>query len=166
MGVSGCGKTTVAQWLARQLHCAFAEGDAFHPEENVAKMRSGTPLSDDDRRGWLQALAAHMSAAQIAGESLVLSCSALKRAYRDLLRSAAPNLHLVYLCADFDTIAQRVANRPGHYMPASLLQSQFATLEPPTEDENPLVLDTTQPLEKQLPLIGVRFQLPPSEISA
>lgn len=141
MGVSGCGKSTVGALLAHQLSAEFVEGDSLHPTSNVEKMAAGTPLTDADREGWLQTIAAQLGAAHDAGRSLVVSCSALKRAYRDTLRASAPDLRLVYLQGDFDLLGARVAARSGHYMPASLLASQFAALQEPTADEHAITLD-------------------------
>lgn len=136
MGVSGCGKSTVGLQLAEALQLPFLEGDVLHPERNVARMAAGVPLSDEDREGWLQALAERLRQAHAGGTGLVLSCSALKRAYRDTLRSGAPGLRFVFLHGDHGLLAARMAARTGHYMPLSLLDSQLATLEPPGADEN------------------------------
>ncbi|MDP2032851.1 MAG: gluconokinase [Polaromonas sp.] len=138
MGVSGCGKSTVGARLAEALKLPFLEGDVLHPESNVARMAAGVALSDEDREGWLQALAERLRQAHVAGQGLVLSCSALKRAYRDILRSGAPGLRFIYLHGDHGLLAARMAARTGHYMPLSLLDSQLATLEPPGVDENAL----------------------------
>ena len=135
MGVSGSGKSTMARLLAGALGVDFAEGDDFHSAANVAKMRSGTPLSDADRQTWLEILARRMGEARRRGAGLVLSCSALKRSYRDLLRAAVPDMQLVHLRGDFETVQSRLAARTAHYMPSSLLQSQFADLEVPGHDE-------------------------------
>ncbi|MES2280739.1 MAG: gluconokinase [Pseudomonadota bacterium] len=136
MGVSGCGKSTVGEQLAEALKLPFLEGDVLHPERNVARMAAGIALNDEDREGWLLTLAERLRQAQAAGQGLVLSCSALKRAYRDILRSGAPGLRLVYLHGDQALLAARMAARTGHFMPPSLLASQLATLEPPGLDEN------------------------------
>ncbi len=136
MGVSGCGKSTVGEQLAEALKLPFLEGDVLHPERNVARMAAGVALNDEDREGWLLTLAERLRQAQAAGQGLVLSCSALKRAYRDILRSGAPGLRLVYLHGDQALLAARMAARTGHFMPPSLLASQLATLEPPGLDEN------------------------------
>jgi len=144
MGVCGSGKSTVGAALARHLNATFLEGDEFHPPANVARMAAGVPLNDDDRQGWLQTLGARLGAAQREGGAVVLSCSALKRGYRDTLRSQARNLALVYLAGTPELLAQRMAGRSGHYMPPSLLASQLATLEPPQADEHALTLDIAQ----------------------
>jgi carbohydrate kinase (thermoresistant glucokinase family) len=147
MGVSGCGKTTVGEQLAERLGWPYQEGDALHPPANVAKMAGGTPLSDADRLPWLTAVAAWIDARQAAGESGVVSCSALKRAYRQLLIDDRPEVRLVYLQGSRDQLAERLAARTGHYMPAGLLDSQLATLEEPTGAEQPLVVTIDQPVE-------------------
>ncbi len=136
MGVSGCGKSTVGAQLADALGVAFLEGDVLHPERNVARMAAGLALDDDDRAGWLQALAARIRQARAAGQGLVLSCSALKRSYRDILRSGAPDLGFIYLHGEPALLAERMAARTGHYMPLSLLASQLSTLEVPGVEEN------------------------------
>ena len=143
MGVSGSGKSTVGALLARALRVPFLEGDSFHPEGNVARMAAGIALTDSDREGWLQTLAQQLRLHTMLG--VVLSCSALKRRYRDILRSGAPDLALLYLAGSADVLAQRMAGRSGHYMPPSLLSSQLATLEPPQPDEHALALDIAQP---------------------
>ncbi len=135
MGTSGVGKTTVAKGLAAALGWRFAEGDDFHPPANVAKMKGGTPLTDADRRPWLEAIRDWMSGRATEGESTVATCSALKRAYRDTLRGADADVRFVFLTADPTLIAERIAERRGHYMPASLLASQLADLEPLAADE-------------------------------
>ena len=141
MGVSGCGKSSMGAQLALALGLAFIEGDSLHPPRNVALMAAGTPLTDADRADWLATIAQHLGQAQAAGSGLVVSCSALKRRYRDGLRAACPGLHLVYLHGPAALLRQRLAARSGHYMPASLLDSQLATLEPPGADEAALILD-------------------------
>ena len=145
MGVSGSGKSTVGRQIAKRLDLDFLEGDDFHPPENVARMAAGIALNDSDRVGWLNVLAGRLRDALAQERGLVLSCSALKRAYRDVLRRAAPDLQLVYLEGPFELLADRMAARPGHYMPASLLQSQYAALEPPAADESPLLFKVDQP---------------------
>ncbi|MEO7952882.1 MAG: gluconokinase [Polaromonas sp.] len=147
MGVSGSGKSTVGRELAARLAADFLEGDDLHPAQNVARMASGIALTDEDRHGWLETLAARLTLARAQGRGLVISCSALKRSYRDILRQGAPNLLFVHLSGDSDLLAARMARRPGHYMPSSLLDSQFAALEPPGADENALTLDVEQSVE-------------------
>ncbi len=141
MGVSGCGKTTVGRALAARLGVNFVEGDALHSDSNIAKMAAGIPLTDADRHGWLQAVAEQLNNPTAAASGVVASCSALKRIYRDLLRAGAPDLRFVFLHGERALLAQRLAARSGHYMPASLLQSQLDTLEPPGDDESPIRLD-------------------------
>jgi gluconokinase len=141
MGVSGCGKSSVGPPLAAALGVDYVEGDALHPAENIERMRSGTPLTDADRQGWLHTLAARLATASAESRGLVLACSALKRSYRDTLRGGAPGLQLVHLHGPRELLARRMAERSGHYMPASLLDSQLATLEPPGPDEGALAID-------------------------
>ena len=128
MGGSGCGKSTGGQLLANALGASYIEGDDLHSQENVERMRAGIALNDAQRHDWLQALAAHLAQAHAEARPLVVSCSALKRTYRDLLRSGAPLLHLVHLHGTREVLAARTAQREGHYMPVSLLDSQIATL--------------------------------------
>ena len=144
MGVSGAGKSEIGARLAAALGVRFLEGDSFHPPRNVAKMSDGIPLDDDDRAGWLQALSAEIGAARARGDGLVLSCSSLKRRYRDLLRHADPELRFAHLNGDRVLLEQRMRTRPGHYMPASLLDSQLRDLEPLQADEAGLCLDLTK----------------------
>jgi gluconokinase len=145
MGVSGCGKSTVGRALAERLGLHFVEGDSLHSERNVAKMAAGTPLTDADRHGWLQAVAEQLNNPTAAAGGVVASCSALKRSYRELLRAGAPDLRFVYLHGAPALLAERLAARSGHYMPASLLQSQLDTLEPPAADEGAITLDISMP---------------------
>jgi gluconokinase len=135
MGVSGSGKTTVATEVARRLGWEFTEGDDHHPAANVEKMRAGHPLDDDDRRPWLLELARWIGAHEAEGRSCVLTCSALKRSYRDLLRDGHPSVWFAHVSGTQDLITERVSLRHGHYMPPSLVPSQFATLEPLADDE-------------------------------
>ena len=139
MGVSGSGKTTIGALLAGRLGWPFEDGDDLHPAANVAKMRGGTPLADADRWPWLQAIAAWIDARRADGRGVV-TCSALKRVYRDRLLAGRADVRLVYLQGSFDLVAGRQAARQGHFMPSSLIESQFATLEEPAADENPLVV--------------------------
>jgi len=135
MGVSGVGKTTVAKGLSTVLGWTYAEGDAFHPEANVARMAAGTPLTDEDRWPWLETIGAWMSEEIADGRSAVVTCSALRRVYRDLLREGRPEVVFCHLTADPELIGERVSHRSDHYMPASLLPSQLAALEPLEPDE-------------------------------
>ncbi len=139
MGVCGCGKSTIGRALAEARRLPYVEGDGLHPTRNVALMAAGTPLTDDDRQGWLQAVAGVL--ARAAGRGVVVSCSALKRSYRDLLRSAAADLAFVHLSGSPALLAQRLHQRSGHYMPPALLPSQLAILEPPGGDERAITLD-------------------------
>lgn len=141
MGVSGSGKSTVGAALADALGLRFVDGDALHPAANVAKMAAGIPLDDADRAPWLDAIGA-----VLAAEPVVVACSALRRVYRDHLRAAAPKLQLVFLDGSPELLASRMVARPGHFMPASLLDSQLATLEPPTPAEHPLTVDIAAPV--------------------
>jgi carbohydrate kinase (thermoresistant glucokinase family) len=148
MGVCASGKSALGAALAERLGLPFVEGDSFHSPENVALMAEGTPLTDARRAGWLRALAAQMGSPAACDSGMVLACSALKRSYRDVLRSGAPDLRLLLLHGSRELLQQRLAARQGHYMPASLLPSQLATLEMPQPDEHALVLDTDRPLEQ------------------
>jgi gluconokinase len=139
-GVSGSGKTTVGALLAGRLGWEFADADSFHPPANIAKMRAGIPLTDADRGPWLRAIAAWMDERIAAGESAVVTCSALKRSYRDTLLGGRPEARLVFLLADRDVLARRLTQRHGHFFPAGLLDSQLADLEPPQPDEHVLVV--------------------------
>ena len=135
MGVAGSGKTTVAKGLAVSMHWIFAEGDAFHPEANVEKMHSGIPLTDEDRWPWLRLIGDWMSEQEKAGISAVVTCSALRRVYRDLLRDGRPSVRFCHMTPPEVEIADRLEHRAGHYMPPTLLPSQLATLEPLEPDE-------------------------------
>lgn len=135
MGVAGSGKSTVAARLAARLGCELAEADAFHSPANVAKMSAGIPLDDEDRRPWLAEIAAWIRERDQAGRSAVVACSALKRAYRDVLRAASPHVVFVHLAAAPELAAARVQGRAGHFMPESLVASQYAALEPLEPDE-------------------------------
>jgi gluconokinase len=144
MGVSGNGKTTVGTWLATELDRTFIEGDDFHPPENIAKMSSGRPLDDDDRRPWLAALAAEIRRLEAASCETVTGCSALRRTYRDWLREGWPDLYFVHLVGSYDLILERMRRR-NHFMPHSLLTSQFETLEPLEHDELGVTVDVKAP---------------------
>jgi gluconokinase len=139
MGVAGTGKSTVAGLLAKRLNWEFQEGDALHPPANVAKMSAGIPLTDEDRWPWLDAISAWIKEKTQRGEPGILTCSALKRSYRDRLRG--PNVIFVFLNGSREVIAARMAGRSDHFMPPALLDSQLATLEPPAADENVLTID-------------------------
>ena len=142
MGPSGVGKTSVARALVDRTGWAFQEGDALHPDPNRAKMAAGTPLDDDDRWPWLRRIAAWIGEQEAAGRDAVLTCSALKRSYRDLLRDGHPSVRFVHLLAARELIQDRVDNRRGHYMPPALLGSQLDTLEPLDPDEPGVGVDT------------------------
>ena len=145
MGVSGSGKSTVGAALAQRLRVPFADADDFHPEANIAKMTAGQPLDDDDRYPWLDAIGEWLAAHETSGG--VMSCSALKRRYRDQLRGHAPTTEFVHLDGSRDVITRRQASRPGHFMPAALLTSQFNTLEPLEPDEPGQVIDVDQSID-------------------
>lgn len=147
MGVTGVGKTTVGRLLAERFGARFLEGDAFHPPANVEKMRAGIPLEDADRWPWLETLRAELARELAAGATVVLACSALKRAYRDLLRRAGPEVRFVHLVGPEELVARRLAGRRGHYMPPSLLPSQLATLEDPSGEPDVLREPIDRPLE-------------------
>lgn len=135
MGVSGSGKSTVGAALATALGWDFRDGDAFHPPANVEKMRAGAPLTDADRGPWLDAIARHVADRDAVGGHVVIACSALRRVYRDRLRASGAPMRFVHLAGSFGLIDARMAARTDHFMPPSLLESQFATLEPPEPDE-------------------------------
>jgi carbohydrate kinase (thermoresistant glucokinase family) len=141
MGVSGSGKTTVSALLAAALGCQFQEGDDLHPAANVEKMHNGTPLTDADRLPWLRKIAEKIDGWRARGESGVLTCSALKRSYRDIIIGDRSDLVLVYLKGSHDLIHRRMVARHEHFMPVALLDSQFATLQEPTLDEHPITVD-------------------------
>jgi carbohydrate kinase (thermoresistant glucokinase family) len=145
MGVSGCGKTTIAEKLAERLGWQVLEGDKLHPPANIAKMSAGTPLDDNDRQPWLEAIAAEIDVWRANGVSGSVACSALKRAYRTILIGPRTDVDLVYLKGSPALIAERMAARRGHFMPAGLLDSQFATLEEPGEAERPIVASIEPP---------------------
>jgi carbohydrate kinase (thermoresistant glucokinase family) len=156
MGVSGSGKSLLGAAFARALGVEFVEGDQYHSAENVQRMKAGIPLTDKDREQWLRSLAARLREAQHAGTGLVMACSALKRSYRDMLRAAAKDLRFVFLKGERILIAQRLSGRTGHYMPASLLESQLATLEEPSPDEDAWVIDITDSAENLVAALVAR----------
>jgi gluconokinase len=150
MGVSGSGKSTIARPVAQRLGWPFEEGDDLHPRANIEKMAAGHPLTDADRWPWLDAVRAWIDAQVGAGRSGIITCSALKRAYRDRLRDGQPAVRFVYLKGDEALIHARLEGRRGHFMPPELLHSQFETLEPPTPDEHAIVVDIRQPIDAQV----------------
>jgi gluconokinase len=157
-GVSGSGKTTVSAMLAGQLHWRFADGDDFHPAANIAKMRAGIPLSDDDRWPWLRAIGAWMDGLIAQDQSAVICCSALKRSYRDILLDGRPQARLIFLAVDREVLASRLAARHGHFFPAQLLSSQFDALEPPQPDERAVIVvegPGAQPADTVAMIIGL-----------
>ncbi len=143
MGVCGCGKTTVGTALADRLRARFIEGDDLHPPENRTKMASGQPLTDDDRWPWLDAIAREIGRCCLNGSNAVVSCSALKRTYRDRLRHGDPDATFIYLTGSPETLRARLDARRDHFMPPGLLESQFAALEPPDSDEHVLTVDVS-----------------------
>jgi gluconokinase len=147
-GPSGSGKTTIGALLAGRLHWPFVDADSFHPPANIEKMRRGQPLTDADRWPWLQAIATWLDERIAAGESAVVTCSALRRAYRDLLLRGRPEARLVFLLAGRETLARRLAGRHGHFFPERLLDSQLADLEVPDGEENILVVAADGPPEE------------------
>ena len=160
MGVSGCGKSTVAALLAGRLGWDFEEGDELHPPANIAKMAAGHPLDDEDRQPWLEQVAAWIRERTDAGRPGIITCSALKRSYRDVLRG--DRVEFVYLAGTREQIAKRLAARHGHFMPAALLDSQFAALEPPMPDENAITVDISASGSTQADQIIDRLRLRPS----
>ena len=158
MGVAGCGKSSLGQVCAAHLGLPLLEGDDFHSVSNVNKMRSGVPLSDDDRQTWLDTLATQLQA-HPAG--VVLTCSALRQRYRDRLRAAVPGLRFVFLSLTQDEARERVAARPGHLFPVSLVASQFETLEDPSHEPGVLRVDATRPLAELGAQVQQWLQVPP-----
>jgi gluconokinase len=148
MGVSGSGKSTVADHLAARLGWRYEDGDSFHPPGNVAKMSAGQPLTDEDRWPWLRAIADEIDRLSAAGERAVIACSALKRAYREVLVHGRKDVRIVFLDGTQDLIAARLAARKGHFMPPGLLVSQFKTLERPEADERPITVSIDAPVEQ------------------
>jgi len=147
MGVSGSGKSTIADKLAERLGWTYEDGDKFHPASNVAKMGAGHPLTDEDRWPWLQAIAGEIDRVCKAGQHVVIACSALKRAYRDILVHGRDDVRIVYLKGTPKLIGDRLAHRKGHFMPPGLLASQFKTLEPPDTSENPVTVSIDASVE-------------------
>jgi gluconokinase len=160
-GVAGSGKTTVGALLAARLRWQFADADGFHPQANVAKMRAGVPLTDADRRPWLNAIAAWIDERVAAGESAVAGCSALKQSYRDVLLAGRPAVRLAFLEIDREIAHARLAARHGHFFTVALMDSQFAELEPPEESQQVFVLDGSQAPVRLVAEIIDRFALVP-----
>lgn len=148
MGVSGAGKSTVGEALAARLAWRYEDGDTFHPKSNVAKMHAGHPLTDEDRWPWLRAIAAEIDRVCQSGSHVVIACSALRRAYRDVLLHGRSDARLVYLEGSEPLIEDRLNHRKGHFMPAGLLASQFATLEPPAPEERAVRVSIDAPVAK------------------
>jgi gluconokinase len=146
MGVSGSGKSSVGESLAKRLGWPYEDADQFHPPSNVAKMSAGHPLTDEDRWPWLQAIAAEIDRVCDAAGHVVIGCSALRRVYRDILVHGRTDTRLIYLDGTQSLIADRLSRRTGHFMPAGLLTSQFNTLEPPTADERPVTVSIDAPV--------------------
>ncbi|WP_461172709.1 gluconokinase [Arthrobacter sp. Z1-9] len=145
MGVSGCGKTTIGDLVARELGIPFLDGDSLHPVENVAKMAAGTPLTDEDRWPWLATVGSQLADAGDGG--MVLACSALRRSYRDAIRQQAPDTVFLHLHGSKEVLRARTEGRSGHFMPPALLESQLATLEPLAGDEPGVVVDIAAPIQ-------------------
>ena len=162
MGVSGSGKSTIAEKMAKHLGWRYEDGDKFHPASNVAKMSAGHPLTDEDRWPWLQAIADEIDRACKAGEHVVIACSALKRSYRDVLVHGRDDVRIVYLRGTQELIAGRLAQRKGHFMPPGLLASQFKTLEPPDPDEHPLTVSIDASVEEIVDDITGQLRLSPN----
>ena len=166
MGVAGCGKSTAGAGLSKALGWPFRDADSFHPPANVEKMSRGVPLDDADRAPWLAAIAAWIDERREQGAPGIVSCSALKRAYRERIIGARPDVRLVYLRGDRQVIGRRLAARKGHFMPASLLDSQLAVLEEPGEDERPVVVDVAMPPRRVVAAILERLGLVPASRQA
>ena len=166
MGVSGSGKSTIGEKLAQRLGWSYEDGDRFHPSSNVAKMSAGQPLTDEDRRPWLQAIANEIDRVCEAREHAVIACSALKRPYRDILVHGRHDVRIIYLKGTQDLIASRLALRKGHFMPPGLLASQFKTLEPPDASENPVTVSIDVPVETIVDDIVRQLGLIPADSGA
>ena len=165
MGVSGSGKSTIAAKLAERIGWRCEDGDRFHPASNVAKMSAGHPLTDEDRWPWLQAIADEIDRVSEAGDRAVIACSALKRAYRDILVHGRKDVRIIYLEGSQQLIADRLAKRKGHFMPAGLLDSQFKTLEPPAPDENPVTVSIDAPVDAIIDDIVRKLDIGPASLT-
>jgi gluconokinase len=165
-GVSGSGKSTIAKTLAHRLSWSFEDGDKFHPASNVAKMSAGHPLTDEDRWPWLRAIADEIDRVCKAGKHVVVACSALKRAYRDILIHGRSDVRIIYLNGMQQLIADRLALRKGHFMPSGLLESQFKTLEPPAAGENPMTVSIDASVESIVDDILRQLGLSPADNNA
>ena len=161
MGVSGSGKSTIAEKLAKRLGWRYEDGDRFHPAGNVAKMSAGQPLTDEDRWPWLQAIADEIDRICKAGERAVIACSALKHAYRDILVHGRRDVRIVFLRGTQALVADRLASRKGHFMPPGLLASQFKTLERPGANERPIIVSIDAPVERIVDDIVTQLNLVP-----
>jgi gluconokinase len=166
MGVSGSGKSTIGEKLAARLGWNYEDGDRFHPASNVAKMSAGQPLTDEDRWPWLRAIADEIDRVCEAGRRAVIACSALKRAYRDILVHGRNDVRIIYLDGTEALIASRLGRRKGHFMPPGLLASQFKTLEPPGESENPLTVSIDAPVDAIVDDIVRQLRQTPAASSA
>jgi gluconokinase len=166
MGVSGSGKSTIAEKLAERLRWRYEDGDRFHPASNVAKMSAGQPLTDEDRWPWLQAIADEIDRICKAGQYAVIACSALKRTYRDILVHGRSDVRMIYLNGTQELIADRLAHRKGHFMPPGLLASQFKTLEPPDRSENPLTVSIDASVDAIVDDIVRQLGLSPADSDA
>lgn len=169
MGVSGSGKSTVAALAADKLGWIFVDGDSFHTPEHVAKMHAGLALDDEDRAPWLARIAVWIRQRLAAGESGVIVCSALRRAYRDVLTGGSRQVRIVYLKGDKGVIAARLARRQGHFMSPRLLDSQFAVLEPPAPEEHPIIvgiLDTPEAIAERIIAQVKTSEVKPAEVTA
>jgi gluconokinase len=163
MGVSGSGKSTIAERLAKRLGWRYEDGDWFHPPSNVAKMSTGQPLTDEDRWPWLRAIANEIDRACEAGQQVVIACSALKRAYRDVLVHGRNDVRIIYLNGTQDLIAGRLGARKDHFMPPGLLTSQFKTLEPPDANEHPVIVSIDASIEAIVEDVIRQLKLVPNE---
>jgi gluconokinase len=163
MGVSGSGKSTIADKVAERLGWTFEDGDRFHPASNVAKMSAGVPLTDEDRWPWLQAIADEIDRVCKAGQHAVIACSALKRGYRDILVHGRNDVRVIYLEGSEQLIASRLKQRKGHFMPPGLLASQFKTLEPPDQSEHPVTVSIDAAVETIVDDIVRQLGLSPAD---